>query len=267
MIVFEEVSAAYSRAAAPALERVSMTAEAGKLTAVVGPNGSGKTTLVRLLLGRLPLLTGKVLLEGQPLSSLSRRQVARKVAVVVQREETTFPMRVADYLALGRYPHSRSWFSPPPALESLRRAAATAGVEQLLERSTEALSGGEWQRVRLARALVQDTPAIVLDEPTTFLDIAHEMEIFELLSSLARAGHCVLAVSHQLNLVARFADRVVLLSRGRCAAQGAPAEVMQARTIEAVYGWPVVVTRDAASGAPSIVPLRRPAVGASHGPF
>ena len=267
MIAFREASAKYPRGCGLALDRVSMVAEAGRLTAVVGPNGSGKTTLVRLILGRLPLLHGEVTVDGRALASLSRREVARRVAVVVQREETVFPMRVVDYLALGNYPRIRGWLAPSPPLERLRQAAATAGVEELLERTTDALSGGEWQRVRIARALVQDTPAIVLDEPTTFLDIAHEMEIFELLAALARSGRCVLAVSHELNLVARFADRVVLLDRGRCAAQGAPAEVMQAPVVEAVYGWPVVVTRDAASGAPTIVPLRRHSAGADDRQF
>jgi iron complex transport system ATP-binding protein len=112
--------------------------------------------------------------------------------------------------------------------------------------------------VRIARALAQKTPAIVLDEPTTFLDVAHEMAIFELLASLARAGLAVILVSHQLNLVARFADTIVLLSHGKVAAHGTPSEVMQADSLESIYGWPVVVTRDPAVGAPALVPLRRP---------
>ncbi len=125
-------------------------------------------------------------------------------------------------------------------------------------RDTDALSGGEWQRVRIARALAQKTPALVLDEPTTFLDVAHEMAIFELLSSLARSGLAVLLVSHQLNLVARFADNIVLLDEGKVAASGAPAEVMNASLLESIYRWPVVISRDPAIGAPALVPLRRP---------
>ena len=114
----------------------------------------------------------------------------------------------------------------------------------------------------MARALAQGTPAIVLDEPTTFLDIAHEMACFELLSALAHAGRCVLVVSHQLNLVARFADRVVLLSRGHVVADGPPDHVMRGETLERVYEWPLVVTRDPAVGAPTLVPLRK-----RHSPF
>jgi iron complex transport system ATP-binding protein len=138
------------------------------------------------------------------------------------------------------------------------QALAQAGVEDLAERDTDALSGGEWQRVRIARALAQHTPALVLDEPTTFLDVAHEMAIFELLWSLARSGLAVLLVSHQLNLVARFADTIVLLDGGKVATSGPPADVMNAEKLESIYRWPVVITRDPAIGAPALVPLRRP---------
>jgi iron complex transport system ATP-binding protein len=118
------------------------------------------------------------------------------------------------------------------------------------------LSGGEWQRVRLARALAQGGEALVLDEPTTFLDVAHEMSAFELLHELTADGVAVLLVSHQLNLVARFADEIVLLHDGRVAAAGPPDDVMQAATLERVYEWPLVVTRDPAVGAPALLPLR-----------
>jgi iron complex transport system ATP-binding protein len=130
-------------------------------------------------------------------------------------------------------------------------------VSTLLERHTDELSGGEWQRVRLARAIAQESPAIVLDEPTTFLDVAHEMAAFELLAELARQGRTILAVSHQLNLVSRFADRVALLHRGSVVALGTPDEVMRASILEQVYEWPLVVSRDPAVGAPMLVPLRR----------
>ncbi len=132
-----------------------------------------------------------------------------------------------------------------------------AAVTPLADRRTDTLSGGEWQRVRVARALAQGAEAIVLDEPTTFLDIAHEMAGFELFVALARAGKCVVVVSHQLNLVARFADRVVLLASGMLAAEGSPDDVMRGETLERVYEWPLVVSRDPAVGAPTLVPLRK----------
>jgi iron complex transport system ATP-binding protein len=137
-------------------------------------------------------------------------------------------------------------------------ALAQADVESLADRDTDALSGGEWQRVRIARALAQKTAALVLDEPTTFLDVAHEMAIFELLHSLARSGLAVLLVSHQLNLVARFADTIVVLHEGKVATSGSPADVMRADRLEPIYGWQVVISRDPAVGAPALVPLRRP---------
>jgi iron complex transport system ATP-binding protein len=179
--------------------------------------------------------------------------------VVVQREEPAFPLRVREYVALGRYPHL-GIFRAPSRVDraAVDDALMRTGTMQFADRSVTELSGGEWQRARLARAVAQGAEAIVLDEPTTFLDIAHEMGVFELMSRLAREGHGVLLVSHQLNLVARFADHIVLLHRGEVAASGAPAEVMQGSILERVYEWPLVVTRDPAVGAPALVPLRAP---------
>jgi iron complex transport system ATP-binding protein len=224
----------------------------------VGPNGSGKSTLVRALLGRVDLGRGAIHVDGADVRGLPARELARRVAVVVQREEPAFPMRASEYVALGRAPHVGAWGTDPDEESTVVEAARMAGVGDLLDRRTDELSGGEWQRLRLARALAQGADALVLDEPTTFLDIAHEMAAFELLATMAHRGRAVLAVSHQLNLVSRFADQVVLLSRGRVAAKGAPADVMRASILEEVYEWPLVVSRDPAIGAPTLVPLRRP---------
>lgn len=257
MITFDAVTVRYPRADADAVASVSFGAERGKLTAVVGPNGSGKSTLVRALLGRLPTASGDILIDGQLAAAMHRRDLARKVAVVTQREELAFPVSVRDYVSLGRYSH-RSLFSTdsPGDNAAVVSAMRSAGVETLAARSVDELSGGEWQRVRLARALAQDTGAIVLDEPTTFLDIGHEMAVFELLHRLARGGLAVLLVSHQLNLVARFADHIVLLHRGAVAASGGAEQVMCAEVLERVYEWPLVVARDPAVGAPALIPLR-----------
>jgi iron complex transport system ATP-binding protein len=166
-------------------------------------------------------------------------------------------MRLRDYVALGRHPHTGAWRAPRAVdVRAVTDALDRAGVASLAGRSTDELSGGEWQRARIARALAQDGEAIVLDEPTTHLDIAHEMSMFELLDGLAREGHAVLLVSHQLNLVARFARSIVLLHRGSVAASGDPSTVMRGETLERVYEWPLVVTRDPAVGAPTLVPLR-----------
>lgn len=259
MIEWRDARVRYPRATEDALNGVSLTAAPGSVTAIVGPNGSGKSTLVRALLRRVNLRSGQILIDGDDVQSLTQRELARRVAVVVQREEPAFPMPAREYIALGRTPHAESWgaFGDRRGSEVIASAVSMADVSALLERHTDELSGGEWQRVRLARAIAQASPAIVLDEPTTFLDVAHEMAAFELLAQLARNGRTILAVSHQLNLVSRFADRVALLHRGSVVALGTPDEVMRASILEQVYEWPLVVSRDPAVGAPMLVPLRR----------
>jgi iron complex transport system ATP-binding protein len=258
MIAFQNVTARYPRAARQALSGVSFNATGGAVTAIVGPNGSGKSTLVRVLLRRLATVSGAIEVAGRPLASLPPRELARHVAVVPQRESAVFSLPVSDYVALGRYPHEGPWRSATREdLAFIDRAMIDAGVADLASRDILALSGGEWQRARLARALAQGGDMLVLDEPTTFLDVGHEMAMFELFAQLARTGRTVVVISHQLNLVARFADAMVLLHDGRVAATGPPPVVMQAATLERVYQWPLVVTRDPAVGAPTLVPLRR----------
>lgn len=257
MIRFEHVTVRYPRAARPAVEDVSLEAMGGAITAVVGPNGSGKSTLVRALLGLVPGATGRVTVHGRDLRTLPPRERARLVAVVPQREEPAFPLPVREFVALGRHAHRSPWGGGSADDVAVERALSRAGALDLSARDVAELSGGEWQRVRIARALAQDTRVLVLDEPTTFLDIGHEMAVFELLDALAREGLAVLLVSHQLNLVARFATSLVLLHQGRVAARGTPADVMDGPTLERVYDWPLVVTRDPAVGSPALVPLRR----------
>ena len=257
MIRFEDVVLRYPRAAEPAVRGVSLDAPRGALTAIVGPNGSGKSTLVRALLGRLRPEGGRITIDGAALGTFSRREVARRVALVPQREEPAFPLVVRDFIALGRFAHGGVWSGQTPADRiAVAAAAERAGAAAYLTRRSDELSGGEWQRVRIARALAQGGEALVLDEPTAFLDIAHEMGVFELLDELAREGRAVLLVSHQLNLVARFASRIALLHRGSVAAFGPPDAVMRGDQLERVYEWPLVVSRDPAVGAPVLVPLR-----------
>jgi iron complex transport system ATP-binding protein len=257
MIRFDGVVVRYPRAVVAAVDAVSFDAPRGKITAIAGPNGSGKSTLVRALLGRIAIEKGHILVDDVDISALERRDLARRVAVVGQREEPAFPLGVRDYIALGRHPHAHLWSGTDPGgRTAIDRAIAEAEVATFVDRTTDQLSGGEWQRVRIARALAQDARTLVLDEPTTYLDIAHEMAAFELLDMLARRDQAVLVVSHQLNLVARFAHHVVLLHRGTVAASGTPADVMRGDVLERVYEWPLVVTRDPAVGAPALLPLR-----------
>ncbi|HEU4996598.1 MAG TPA: ABC transporter ATP-binding protein [Gemmatimonadaceae bacterium] len=258
MIEFSDVRVRYPRQQREALQGVSLSAPRAQITAVVGPNGSGKSTLVRTLLRRVDVAAGAITLDGVSITESSREAVARRVAIVTQREESAFPISVRDYVALGRLPHRGAWGRDTAQdRQAVDDALRWAEADSLRDRSVHQLSGGEWQRARFARALAQGGEAFVADEPTTFLDVAHEMTVFELLGRLARDGRAVLLVSHQLNLVARFADRLVLLHEGRVAAAGLVADVMRAEILERVYQWPVVVTRDPAVGAPALIPLRR----------
>jgi iron complex transport system ATP-binding protein len=258
MIRFERVRVRYPHATRDALADVSFEAARGSLTAVVGPNGSGKSTLIRALIRRLSLAEGTIAIDGSPASELASDELARRVSVVTQREELAFPLLVAEYVALGRFPHLGIWHAAGKRDRvAVDESIAAAGVEPFRDRRVDTLSGGEWQRVRLARALAQGGDALVLDEPTAFLDVGHEMAVFELLHRVARDGRAVLLVSHQLNLVARFADHMVLLHRGSVAAAGTPDDVMRVEILSPVYEWPLVVTRDPAVGAPALVPLRQ----------
>lgn len=264
MIQFRGVSARYPREAREALHDVSIMVPAGALTAIVGPNGSGKSTLVRLLLRRLRAHTGGIELDARALEAFDARAFARRVAVVPQRESAVFSLPVREYVALGRYPHEGPWRAATSRDAALvEQAMVDASVSDLAARDILALSVGEWQRARIARALAQGGDALVFDEPTTFLDVGHEMAMFELFATLARRGRAVLVISHQLNLIARFADAMVLLHLGEVVAAGPPQVVMQATTLEGVYQWPLVVTRDPAVGAPALVPLRRSSRAAS----
>ncbi len=239
-----------------ALDGVSCQVAGSELVAVVGPNGSGKTTLVRALLGLLPLERGSVLVDGRPVSSWSRASLARVVGVVGQQEEAVFRLTVAETVMLGRYAR----LGPLAAPGDADRAAVTAALQrcdivELAQRPIDSLSGGEWKRVRVARALAQEPRALVLDEPTASLDIRHEMELFELMRQLVDSGLAGLVITHHLNLAGRFADRIVLLDRGLVVAEGSPAAVMTRETLSRVFDWPVAVTTWS-DGSPQVVPLR-----------
>lgn len=258
MIRFDDIVVRYENAATPAVSGVSFEVPRGKVTALAGPNGSGKSSIVAALLRRRPLERGRILISDADLHFVDRREFAQKVSVITQREDPAFSLPVREYIALGRYPHRSLWRAAAIVdTNAIEEAVALAEVEALVARHTDQLSGGEWQRVRLARALAQGGDAIVLDEPSTFLDMSHEMAAFELLARLARSGRAVLVVTHQLNLAARFADAMVVLHHGKVAASGPVADVMRGSVLEPVYEWPLVVTHEPAIGAPAVFPLRR----------
>lgn len=251
-----DITVRYLRSAAPALDGVSCQVAGSELVAVVGPNGSGKTTLVRALLGLVRLDGGSVLVDGRPVSAWPRRALAQTVGVVGQQEEAVFRLTVAETVMLGRYARLGPLAAPGPAdRNAVRAALERCDIAALANRSIDSLSGGEWKRVRIARALAQEPRALVLDEPTASLDVRHEMELLELVRQLADSGLAALVITHHLNLAARFADRIVLLDRGRVVAAGAPGEVLQESTLSRVFEWPVAVTTWT-DGAPQVVPLR-----------
>jgi iron complex transport system ATP-binding protein len=212
---------------------------------------------VRALTGLLPLEQGRITIADRPVEQWRRPDLARAVGVVAQREEPVFPLRVRDTVMLGRYAHLGPLEAAQPRdHEAVERALTRCDVLHLADRPSDQLSGGEWQRVRLARALAAEPRALLLDEPTTSLDVRHEMELFELVASLARGGLAALVVTHGLNLAARFCDEILLLDQGRPVAAGAPAEVLRSDVLSSVFHWPVAVATWH-DGAPQVIPLRR----------
>lgn len=252
----------YPGAARPAVDDVSFEVPAGSLYAVLGPNSAGKSTLLRLLLGLERPSAGTVEYRGRPVAEWERRALAREVGVVPQSEEIAFPLAVRELVAMGRYPHLGPWRGEGPEdRRAVEGALARCDVAHLAERPLSTLSGGERQRARVARALAQEPRTLVLDEPTASLDIRHEMGIFRLLRELADGGTTVLLVTHNLNLAARFADRLLLLDDGRPAASGSPGAVLTPGIVGRVYGWPVDVHALAGEGAPQVVPRFHPSSG------
>jgi len=248
----------YPGAARDALTDVSLAVRDGECVALLGPNGSGKTTLLRLALGLLRPVTGEAAILGRPAALWSRRELARLVGVVPQREETSFPLRVRDAVLLGRYARLSPWSGERPAdRAAVERALAQCDATDLADRWLTTLSGGEFQRVRLARALAQEPRALILDEPTASLDVRHEMELFERVRALVdRERLAAVVITHQVNLAARFADRVLLLADGRAVGQGTPAAVLTRETIERVFRWPVAI--EPFDDRPQMIPLRQP---------
>lgn len=245
----------YPDSATAAVSDVSLDVMRGEFVAFIGPNGSGKSTLLRLMLGALRADGGSVLFQGRDVQQWPRAGIAREIGVLAQSEEFPFPLSVRELAGMGRYPHLGAWRGEGAAdRAAVETAMRQCGVAGLAGRSVATLSGGERQRARLARALAQETETLVFDEPTAALDIAHEMTLFELLASLSTAGRTLVLVTHNINLAARYAHRMVLLRSGTVAAAGAAADVITRDNIEPVYQWPVRITTE--DDRPQVVPVR-----------
>ncbi len=242
-LAVENVSYAYGEQAAVA--EVSFRLRGGEVVALVGPNGCGKSTLLRLLVGELRPGSGRIVLDGRNAATMARSAVARRMALVAQNGGAggSFAYRVRDLVLMGRHAsHAGAGgmiglsFETSDDLAAADAAMWKADVHHLAERSITALSGGERQRVAIARALAQDTPILLLDEPTAALDLYHQLDVLHEVERLAQVeGRLVMLVTHDLRLAAEHATRVVLLDRGRLVADGKPEEVLTARHLEPVY--------------------------------
>ena len=225
------------------------------VTGIIGPNGSGKTTLLRCLVKLLPLETGRVFLGEEELANLSVREIAARVGVVPQRWETNFPFTVSELVLMGRFPHTgRFQLESIKDYEIARRAMEITGIRHLADRPITELSGGELQRVMIAQALAQTPEILLLDEPTSHLDLNYQIETGELLQELCRdSGMTVVAVFHDLNLAARYCDELILLAHGRILAQGKTEEVLTAENLQHAYGVKARIKKDFLTGRPYVM--------------
>jgi iron complex transport system ATP-binding protein len=239
----------------PVLSGLSLELRRKEFVALLGPNGSGKSTLLRLASGLLPPGQGKVEWDDRELSGYSRRERARKIAFLPQQVESIHVHTVRETVALGRYPYLGPWGRPREIdREEVELAMERTEVTTLASRNLRELSGGERQRVHLAAALAQGGDLLLLDEPTVSLDLHHQVRFMSLLQVLAREGRAVFCATHDLNLAAAFASRVVLLHRGSCVAEGDPADVLQEQRIKEVYGEGLWVGAHPAGGKVAVLP-------------
>lgn len=239
------------------VEKLDLTIPERCFTALIGPNGSGKSTILRTFAALMKPSSGTILLDGRDITGLSTRDLARKVGVLLQGPIAPEGLTVADLVRQGRYPH-RSLFSRWSAAdqEACDEALMLTGTTDLADRALDSLSGGQRQRSWIAMTLAQQGEAILLDEPTTYLDLEHQIELMNLITTLVeKQGKTVVAVLHDINQAARYAEHIVILKDGRIAAAGNPDRVISAETIANVFKVKTVVIRDPIAGTPLCIPL------------
>jgi iron complex transport system ATP-binding protein len=248
----EVAGVAFGYGRAPVFGDVSFAVGAGELVALCGPNGAGKSTLLRLLLGLHAPSAGRVTLAGEPIAALSRRQIARRAALLPQDAPADVPLSVREAVSLGRLPHlGRLQPETAADVDAVARALDATDTTALADRPITELSGGERHRVHLARALAQEAPLLLLDEPIAGLDIAHQLAAMDLLRATADAGRAVVVALHDLALASRRCDRILLLAAGGLRADAPPAEVLTRETLADVFGVRADVRLDS-SGRPVI---------------
>jgi len=231
----------------------------GSFTVIVGPNACGKSTLLRALSRLLAPTAGRVVLDGRSIASYRAKDLARVLGLLPQTSLAPDGITVADLVGRGRHPHQgfmRQWSRADE--DAVAAAMAATGIVELSGRRVDELSGGQRQRVWVAMVLAQQTSLVLLDEPTTFLDIAHQIDLMELFTDLNHQGTTLVAVLHDLNQAARYGTHLIAMKDGAVVAQGAPAEIVTAELVEEVFGLRCVVVPDPVTGTPSVTPIGRP---------
>ena len=248
MISVDNISVSYDSRIV--VRDVSFKLSDGEIIALLGPNGAGKSTLIRALNQSVTLTQGSITINGKSIGSLSRREVARQIAVVAQENETKFPLTVLEFVLAGRFVHGRAFgWETEADIEVARRAIADCQLSEFSDRLMNELSGGERQRVVLARALATGASTLLLDEPTANLDLAHQAMMFRLVRERCRSCNAsAIVITHDLNLASEFADSVMLLSDGQVFAFGHPVDVLTAGNIDQVFGVDVLLDKNPASG-------------------
>ncbi|HEB64670.1 MAG TPA: ABC transporter ATP-binding protein [Chloroflexi bacterium] len=244
LLSLHQVAFSYPKSDADALEDITFDIRAGTVTAIIGPNGAGKSTLLHIILGRHIPKRGRVLLRGAPLDAYSRRTLSRTLGLVPQREHVPFDYRIIEYVLLGRTPHL-GFLATPRAedLEQARAALHSLGLDALADRTVTSLSGGEHQLALIARTLAQAPQIILLDEPTSHLDLANKKRVLRIMRSLADQGMTVIYTTHDPESAAAIADRVVLMRDGRVLRHGPLQEIFNAANLSQTYGTELEVAQ------------------------
>lgn len=241
------------------VDGVDLELPAGRITAIVGANACGKSTLLKTISRLITPTSGAVVLDGRKISEIHTKELARTLGLLPQQPIAPEGIAVADLVGRGRHPHQklfRSWTADDD--RAVAEALEATGITDLADRSVDELSGGQRQRVWIAMALAQETDILLLDEPTTFLDVAHQIEVLDLLTDLnRRRGTTVVMVLHDLNLAIRYADTLLAVKNGRVHAVGVPEEIVSPMLIEEVFDLPNHVTTDPVSGKPMVTPIGR----------
>ena len=255
-LIGDDLELAYDRRVVA--EQLRLAVPDDSFTVIVGPNACGKTTLLRALARLLKPRRGGVYLDGELITSRPSKEVARELGLLPQSSTAPDGITVADLVARGRYPHQRmlrQWSRDDE--RAVAGALAATRVDDLADRIVDELSGGQRQRVWLAMALAQETPILLLDEPTTFLDIAHQVEVMDLCAQLHGGGRTLVAVLHDLNQACRYATHLVAMRDGAIVAEGPPGEIVTAELVEAVFGLPCRIVEDPEAGTPLVIPRGR----------